>query len=227
MRKQGGAISRGSYIFLLLMATAVITYFGWQLNANNKVVQLPEEIEDYLFWHAKDLTDFTLVGAEKKTLGLDNLKGKWSFIFLGYTQCPDVCPMTLAKMGAAFKQLQKDPAVSSDIQGVFVSVDPMRDTPKRLKEYVSYFNPKFLGVTGSTAQVDTFARQIGALYTLHKKASNEDYLVTHNSSIFLIDPQGRLYGRFPPPHAANEIAEIFIKIRVFYHEQEDKKWPFF
>lgn len=226
MRKQRGFLSKGIFAFLLVIAMTGMAYFSWQLNSN-KVVKFPEEIESYLFWRAKDLTDFTLVGAGNKTLGLDDLKGKWSFIFFGYTHCPDICPVTMDVMGKSFRLLKKTPAVSSDIQGIFISVDPQRDTPKQLKEYVSYFSPEFLGVTGNKAQLDAFTRQIGVLYTLHTEKSQEDYVVSHNSTIFLIDPQGRLYGRFPPPHYPREIANTFIKVRAFYNERTKKRWFFF
>ena len=92
---------------------------------------------------------------------------------------------------------------------------------------LSYFNAKFSGVTGTTAQVDAITRQMGAFYAIHPGKSEESYLVSHNSAIFLVDPRGRLYGRFPPPHAPREIAEIFAKIRAFYIEREDKRWAFF
>jgi protein SCO1/2 len=167
------------------------------------------------------------VGAKGKTLTLDDLKGKWSFIFFGYTHCPDVCPVTLHALGSAFNILRRDRANSPDIQGIFVSVDPARDTPEFLKEYVTYFNAGFSGVTGNTEQVDAITRQMSALYVIHSGESEESYLVSHNSTIFVVDPRGRLYGRFPPPHIPREIAEIFVKIRVFYDEQEGKRWVFF
>lgn len=218
--------SRGKLALVLIIALAVTAGFAWRLGSD-AVVQAPEEIADYLFWEAKALTTFTLVGANNEALRLDDLKGKWSFIFFGYTHCPDVCPFTLSALGAAFKILEQDPTVSPAIQGIFVSVDPKRDTPELLKEYAPYFNDRFSGVTGTTAQVDAITRQMGAFYEIHPGKPEESYLVSHNSAIFLVDPRGRLYGRFPPPHASREIAEIFAKIRAFYVEREETGWAFF
>jgi len=229
MKNQSGALAKRSLALLLAIAVAVTAILGWRLG-NNTVVKPPEEIEDYLFWQAKDLTEFKLTAANNKTLALNDLKGKWSFIFFGYTHCPDVCPVTLGVLGQAFKLLEKNPASYQEIQGIFISVDPKRDTPERLKEYASFFNKKFTGVTGDTAQLDAFARQMGALYTIHSKDPQnpgDNYLVSHNSTIFLVDPQGRLYGRFPPPQAPQEIAEVFIKIRTFYNERIKKQWVLF
>jgi protein SCO1/2 len=226
MLKRSGTPSKSIFAFLLAVTVAVTAFFGWRLSSD-AVVQAPEDIEDYLFWEAKDLTAFTLMGANDKTFGLNNLKGKWSFFFFGYTHCPDVCPVTLGALAMTFKILEKTNAVSPDIQGIFVSVDPHRDTPELLEEYVTYFDTRFWGVTGNTAQVDAVTRQMGALYTIHPGESGTSYLVSHNSAIFVVDPQGRLYGRFPPPHAPREMAEIFAKIVVFYDEQGRGRWTFF
>lgn len=228
MKNQSGALTRKSLALLLVIAVvsvvAITAFIGWR-PGNDVVVKPPAEIEDYLFWQAKDLTDFKLLGADAKTFGLNDLKGKWSFVFFGYTHCPDVCPLTLGILGQAFKLIEKTPAAFQEIQGVFISVDPKRDTPELLKEYVSHFNNKFTGVTGDTAQLDAVSRQMSALYTIDPKEPGkpgDTYQVTHSSTIFLVDPQGRLYGRFPPPQAPQEIAEVFIKIRTFYNERIKK-----
>jgi protein SCO1/2 len=211
---------------LLSLILTVAALFAWR-SESEVIVKAPDEIEDYLFWEAKELADFKLTAAGNKTFNLDNMKGKWSFIFFGYTHCPDICPTTLMQMGAAFKLLEYDPAIYPEIQGIFISVDPDRDTPELLKDYVRYFNPGFIGLTDNKVRIDAFSRQIGALYKLNNEESKDDYEVTHNSTIFLIDPKGRLYGRFSPPQAAPEIASKFIRIRKFYMQQEEKRWSLF
>lgn len=229
MKKLSLALTKRNLALLLVIAISVAAFIGWKLS-HDPVVKAPADIEDYLFWQAKELADFKLTGADNKALELNDLKGKWSFIFFGYTHCPDVCPLTMGVLGQAFKILEKNPSVFPEIQGIFVSVDPKRDTPQSLKEYVSYFNTKFIGVTGSTAELEDFSRQMSALYTIHPKEpdkSGDNYLVSHNATIFLVDPQGRLHGRFPPPQSPQEIAEIFMKIRTFYNERSNKRWAFF
>jgi len=228
MKKQSSLLTKRNLAFLLVIALSATAIVGWKLS-HDQVVKAPAEIEDYLFWQTKELTDFKLTAANDKTLNLDALKGKWSFIFFGDTHCPDVCPLTLTILGQAFKILEKNPVVLPEVQGVFISVDPQRDTPESLKEYVSYFNDRFIGVTGSTAELDNFSRQMSALYTVHPKEADQPdgtYLVSHNSTIFLVDPQGRLYGRFPPPQTPKEIAGVFMKIRAFYNERNNKRWAF-
>lgn len=228
MKNKIGFLSKRNLAILLaisvVISLSIIIFTGWR-PGKVVVVKPPVEIEDYLFWEARNLTDFELKGADNKKFGLNELKGKWSFIFFGYTQCPDVCPLTMGILGQAFKLIEKNPAAYQDIQGVFISVDPKRDTPELLKEYVSYFSNKFTGVTGDTAQLDAVSRQMSALYTIQPKEpgkTGEAYQVTHNSTVFLVDPQGRLYGRFPPPQLPQEISEIFLKIRTFYNEGVNK-----
>lgn len=228
MKGQSGVIAKKYLALLLAIAVAVAiaaTLFIGGRAGKKTVVKPPEAIEDYLFWEAKELTGFRLTGANGKTLGVNDLKGKWSFVFFGYTQCPDVCPLTMGILGKAFRLIEQDPAAYQEIQGVFISVDPKRDTPELLKEYVAYFSNKFMGVTGDTAQLDAVSRQMSALYTIHPKEPDKPgdaYTVTHNSTVFLVDPQGRLYGRFPPPHLPQEIAGVFMKIRTFYNEGVNK-----
>ncbi|MBI5657980.1 MAG: SCO family protein [Nitrosomonadales bacterium] len=211
---------------LLAIALSATAFIGWKMSRDT-VVRAPAEIEDYLFWQARDLTEFKLAGAGNKTLGLRDLKGKWSFIFFGYTHCPDVCPVTMGVLGRAFKILEKETGIQPEIQGIFVSVDPKRDTPESLKEYAAYFNSKFIGVTGSAAELEAFSRQMSALYSIHAREPgkpDDAYLVSHNSSIFVVDPQGRLYGRFPPPQTPEEVAGVFLKMRAFYNERGKKRW---
>jgi len=229
MNKPGMTLGKWKIALLLAVAISVTAFVGWKLS-QDKVVRAPAEIEDYLFWQAKELTEFKLTGAGNMTLGSSDLKGKWSFVFFGYTHCPDVCPTTLGVLGRAFKILEAESAIAAEIQGIFISVDPQRDTPELLKEYATYFNKKFIGVTGSAAELEAFSRQIGVLYTIHAKESgkpDDAYLVSHNSTIFLLDPQGRLHGRFPPPQTPQEIAEVFMKIRAFYNERSKKQWALF
>ena len=229
MKIRGVITARRMIALLLLVAVSVTGYLAWKLS-HDRVVQAPAQIEDYVFWQAKELSDFQLIRARNGTLGLQDLRGKWTFVFFGYTHCPDICPVTLAVLGQAFRIIERTPGLASETQGVFVSVDPKRDTPEALAEYAAYFSDRFLGVTGSVAQLDAFSRQIGVFYTIHDREAgkpDDSYLVTHSSTIFLIDPQGRLSGRFPPPHDAQEIADIFQKIRTFHNERANKKWILF
>ncbi len=141
------------------------------------------------------------------------LMGQWSFLFFGYTFCPDVCPMTLTMFQELYETLAKTPEGLGNTQFVFLSVDPKRDTPKRLAEYVTYFNPEFIGVTGEPDVIEGLTESIGIVYMKTRGQSKEDYLIDHSSAVLLVDPKGRLYALFAAPHEPNAIAQAFSKIR--------------
>lgn len=216
---------KGTIAIVFIIVTTAAVY-SWQSGFDD-TVRPPEAIEEYLFWNPKPLDDFTLEAANNEQVTPENFLGKWSFVFFGYTHCPDVCPITLGVMSATIRSLEVNPDIASELQGVFISVDPDRDSPEHLKKYTSYFHPKFIGVTGDTTQIDAITRQMSALYAIHNDSSNEQYQVSHNSTVFLIDPKGRLYGRFPPPHSSEEIATAFTGIRTFYNTREKKWWSLF
>jgi len=106
-----------------------------------------------LFTDPKPLTAFALTDHKNRVFDLASLKGKWSFLFFGFTHCPDVCPTTLAVLARAHDSIAKNTVGAEDIQFVFISVDPNRDTASKLEQYVDYFDTTFLGVTGNDAQI--------------------------------------------------------------------------
>ena len=162
------------------------------------------------------LADFSLTDQDGRPFSLANLRGHWTFLAIGYTSCPDICPMTLATLdaleGAIAKEYPREGG-QSHAQFLFISVDPERDTPERLAQYVRYFNPDFLGATGDDAQLRALAAQLGVLYA---RVDGQDtamgYLMDHSASILLLDPQGRLTAVFSAPHDADRMAADFISI---------------
>ncbi|WP_290703113.1 SCO family protein [Amphritea sp.] len=134
--------------------------------------------------------DFTLQGIDGD-VSLHDFNGKVVMIYIGYTNCPDVCPTSLAIMSQAIKNM--DTEQQKQIQPIFISVDPERDTPERLAEYSSFFHPSILGITGSRDSIDTVVRQFGSFYRMvDMKDSAMGYAVDHSSRIYLIDKQGKL-----------------------------------
>lgn len=134
--------------------------------------------------------DFTLQSASGP-VSLSDFRGKVVLIYFGYTSCPDICPTSLGALSAALKQLS--PEEMARIQPIFISVDPERDTPEKMVEYVHYFHPKMIGLTGKPEQLREIADRYGAYF---RKAEVEDstlgYAVDHSSVIYIVDEQGRL-----------------------------------
>lgn len=138
---------------------------------------------------------FTLNGSNGAKLNLHDFLGKVVVVQFGYTFCEEVCPVTLAHMTEVYKKL--GPA-SRDIQLIFVTVDPERDNPERLREHLTAFNPTFLGATGAPDDLQTVQKAYGVV-ARHVVSKNQalPYAVDHSSSLYLIDRQGKLRGLVP------------------------------
>lgn len=156
------------------------------------------------------LEAFQLVDHQGETFDLNRLKGKWSFLFFGYTHCPDVCPMTLLTYKEMHRQLVERLNDLSDIQFIFVSVDPKRDTIELLDQYVTHFHPDFIGVTGSENAIRDFTKPLGIFYRAVERPREETYWVEHSGSILLVDPRARLFAVFPAPHHPRDLVTTFI-----------------
>ncbi len=156
----------------------------------------------------RPLQPFDLVAADGSAFTLDSLKGQWTFMSFGYTHCPDVCPTMLATFNAMD---QKTRHLDQPAKYLFISVDPDRDTPKKLGEYVAYFNKDFLSATGKQENLLNLTRQLGILYA---KVDNQDsalgYLVDHSASVLLINPQGQLAAIFSAPHDPAAMSSDYI-----------------
>ena len=189
---------------------ALATMMG-VLVAKHQQPDPPPVIAGLLWPQPKTLSSFTLIDQENNIFTLADLHGKWSLLFFGFTHCPGPCPTTLAVM----KQVREELEQVQDLQFVFVTVDPARDTSARIKQYLASFHPEFIGLGGSTERLSALTEQIGLAYFLDQTESKENYLVDHSASLFLVDPQGRLVGIFSAPHEASSIVDRFDRIRTF------------
>jgi len=179
---------------------------------DSRAVLLPNQVIT-LFPDPKPLTAFALTDHKNRVFDLASLKGKWSFLFFGFTHCPDICPTTLAVLARARDNIAKNAVGAEDIQFVFISVDPNRDTASKLRQYVDYFDTTFLGVTGNDAQIGNLAGQLGAAYQVAIKPGMENYPVYHSAAVFLLDPRARYHAVFTPPHDAEAISRRFKVVR--------------
>jgi len=138
--------------------------------------------------------DFTLQSSEGP-VKLSGFKGKVVLIYFGYTYCPDICPTALALTSAALQQL--DDAELAQIQTLFISVDPARDTPERLNEYANFFHSNILGLTGSKTEIDDITKRFGAYYSIPENAPAENYAVDHSSQTLIIGKDGEIKEAIP------------------------------
>jgi len=160
----------------------------------------------------RSLPDFSLIDQQGRAFGAKNLRGHWSMLFFGYTNCPDFCPTTLTALAAMEKRLQASGA-SVRPQVIFVSVDAKRDTPKQLAEYLPYFDPAFIGLTaGDQATVEAVALTLGAAVNFEPKEADGSYSVDHSGAIFVLDPSGREAAVLTGPFTAESLASDFKRI---------------
>jgi protein SCO1/2 len=153
---------------------------------------------------ARALPDFQLVDHNNQSFTPENLIGHWSLVFVGYTYCPDICPTTLAELKSIYPELQKIPT-DFPIQVVLMSVDPKRDTPKRLNEYIHFFHPDFIAVSGEHVQLFPLVRAMGMMYSMSESTDNPNYLVDHSSSVAVVNPKAQVVGRFKPDFAVGKL----------------------
>lgn len=205
--------SRSSLILLTILIaglSAVAGYSLWKVTSASRaqmqtLIVLPEP---------REIPGFTLTDQDGAPFGPEQLRGAWSLLFFGFTHCPDVCPNTLYELKNMRSTMLADDAESAErFQVVFVSVDPERDSPEKLREYVNYFDPSFLGVTGPDEEMLPLTRKLGIAYRIDEHEAGEAvYNVDHSASILLIGPEGRLRGVFPAPHDAGILADDLRKV---------------
>ncbi|MDH3640112.1 MAG: SCO family protein [Gammaproteobacteria bacterium] len=162
------------------------------------------------------IADFTLVDHHGRPFNKASLVGQWTFLFFGYTHCPDVCPSTLRVLEQVDRALAEHADGGPGWQVVFVSVDPSRDTPASLAQYVSYFNPRFLGLTGEMRAIQTLTDQLGILHMRVEQEDGNGYLIDHSASVLLVGPDAVLRAIFSAPHTQESIVQDFLEISAAY-----------
>jgi protein SCO1/2 len=196
-------------IFLLVIV--MIGALAGGLIVSNQMMQRTAEWRAAsVFPTPRPVADFELSMAPGESFSRADLEGQWTLLFFGFTNCPDICPDTLAMLAESMKQLELMRRENKP-QVVFVSVDPDRDRAELLDEYVHWFDPAFVGVTGTDEQLQSLTRQLGIVY-YREQADQETgfYNVDHSAAVMIIDPQGRLFGRFSQPLVPEDItADLF------------------
>jgi len=202
-------ILKGVIIALLATAAGI-----WSARLVLQRSEPQDELSATRFPVARAVQPFELVDHNNVAFNNASLQKHWSFMFFGYTYCPDVCPTTLSVLNSVAQRLQD---LDVDVRFIMVTVDPERDTPERLAEFVTYFNGDFLGVTGTDEGLEQLTRQLGILHVrVQPEPGSEGYLMDHTAAVFLFDPDGRYHAVFSPPLSAEKIAGDFRKMLQAY-----------
>ncbi|MDG4813333.1 SCO family protein [Hydrogenovibrio sp. 3SP14C1] len=199
-------------IFLILITILIIgvsiivwlappTQFLTSSDSNMTTASIPQK---------PDGGDFTLTSSSGP-ISLSDYEGKLVLLYFGYTFCPDICPTNLGNIAMAYQQLT--PSEKQQIQILFISVDPNRDTPDRLKQYADYFNSNMIGLTGTKSTIDEITHRYGVVYAIHQEKPDETtYSVDHSAFTYIINKKGELVKQLP--HATSP--DIFTQqIRHF------------
>jgi protein SCO1/2 len=160
---------------------------------------------------SRALADFSLIDGQGRKFGPANLRGHWTILFFGYTNCPAFCPATLSTLAALEKQLRTEPAAAVP-QVVFVSVDAKRDTPAQLAKYVPYFDPSFIGLTAADQpSIEAVAKDFGVAVII-TPTQDGDYTVDHSGELFVLGPDGRLAALLTGPFTVQALAGDWRRI---------------
>jgi len=205
-------------LFILLFAGVLVlsgSVLLYLLLGGEKVT--PESLRNdgfFLYDNPITLNPFELQDHNQNAFTNQSLGGHWSMVFFGYTYCPDICPLTMASL-KQFHDLLERVGESVDVRVVMISVDPERDTLPKMKDYVTYFNPGFIGATGEYAQVLSLTKQVNISFS-YTRIDDENYLVNHNGEIMLFDPQGNNVGFFKAPYQPENMLDNFRRVKTYF-----------
>lgn len=208
-------MSRSLRLTLAALMLVVLVIFGAVIGRQvftagpQQPTPAPElsSINTYVYDQPRPLTDFQLLDEQGKAFTPEDLKGHWTFAFVGFTNCPDICPAAMASLRKTESLL---PANLPQPEYLLITADPEHDTPEILREYLAFFGDNFHGATGELSVLRNLAKSLGAVF-VHREVEG-DLLVDHSGHFALINPDGELAAVFPPPHTPENIADAFQQI---------------
>jgi protein SCO1/2 len=196
-------MSRNKLIGLFIGVILLGLLVGWLLvRAINSFG--PHEFHGLEIQSPPPVSNITLTGANNEMVSLTDFRGKLVVLYFGYTFCPDVCPATMSELKIMMRELGRD---AEDVQVIMVSVDPERDTPEQLGEYVTQFHPSFIGVTGTEEELLGATTQLGIFFEKHEGTEASGYLIDHTATVNVLDEDGRLVLVFPFGTTGADMAE--------------------
>lgn len=200
-------------IALTLMASALAAgiLVGRTPQAETTWGAAPPPVRAVMWPEPQALADVSLHTQHGEPFGADAFTGRWSLVFFGYLDCPDVCPTSLHAM-REMRRLLADRQAAEELQFIFVSVDPASDRPSRMAEYLAWYDPAFIGLHGPAAEIRRLADSMAVKFETFVDDSGYRS-IDHTSSVMMIDASGRMVGALPPPLVPEQMAERYLRLR--------------
>ena len=191
-------------LFLIVLFMTAVQFLFINKLTTPRYLSAPELLVNgfYVFPESKAFSDFALMTVNNKTINQDDLKGKWTLMYFGFTRCPDECPVAMSLIRNLYTTLEKKEFDFSDKQTILVTIDPENDSPEIVDKYAKAFNQDFIGARGNRPMLLSLATQLNVMVIeppVNHQHHSIDHLENHTNNILLIDPQGKFFGFFRPP----------------------------
>ena len=206
-------------VFDILLALVLVSLYS--VRAERAVLAELNDLGVTVYPEPRELRDFQLTDHFGNPFSRDDLKGFWSILFLGYTNCPDICPLTMAELKQFYEGLD-EPEIKDDLRIVMVSVDAERDTPETMANYVSLFNRDFIGLSGDEESISNLARQVFVAHSViaqtpdhaaHANGNEDAYLIQHSSHLTIFNPAGHLHAIVRQPVRDQDLLTAYRLLR--------------
>lgn len=174
----------------------------------------PPEVRAMLWPEPRPVGEFDFLTQHGESFQPADLRGQWSFLFFGFLDCPDVCPLSLLALRDFRRALIGADPAAERYRYLFVTVDPANDTPDRIGPYVEFFDPDFIGLGGSVESLESLASSLAVRYreVVDERGRRS---IDHSGALFVADPSGRVVATFPPPHDPRSMLEQFERLRDY------------
>ena len=208
---------RYTVIGVLLVITLIMLGFMNRLSSS-RILNEQELSENgaYLLPMPRKFSDFQLTDHNSQPFTQKHLQGKWTLVFFGFTHCPDICPTTMAALAKMYKELK--PEEQQSLQVMLVSLDPERDTPEKLAQYVPYFHQDFIGATAGQYVLLKLATELNVAYSKVALGKDDSYTIDHSGNVILINPYGHFHGYFRPPFEYGSMRVALRSIQETFNE---------
>ncbi len=201
-------------VFDLLLFVFIVSL--WTVRSNLAEQQSLSELGVARFEEPASINDFLLVDQQGNAFSRSDLLGKWQLVFFGFTSCPDICPLAMQALDGFYRDLEST-GLQSDTGVIMVSVDPLRDTPEVMAQYLDSFHPDFVGLTGVYPEIEKLASQLYIAFSQPGEHgvehSDDDYIIPHSDYVALIDPEGRHRAIIHAPHRRERLMQAYLAVR--------------